>query len=89
MSRNFNIESLEKSFLVYEGDEYLGEVTMFSEGLINRLNEVYEENDYLHRLLDEYRKRNDYFVVVLSDCVKQGYDIDLEELFEKTQINAE
>lgn len=89
MSRNFNIESLEKSFLVYEGDEYLGEVTRFSEGLINRLNEVYEENDYLHRLLDEYRKRNDYFVVVLSDCVKQGYDIDLEELFEKTQINEE
>lgn len=80
MTERFRIEKLEKSMLIYEDETYLGEITLFSKGIIDRLNEMYNEIDSYENLLNQYRKTNDYLVTLLAEAVKQGFKVDTNQV---------
>ena len=80
MTERFRIEKLEKSMLIYEDETYLGEITLFSKGIIDRLNELYNEIDSYENLLNQYRKTNDYLVTLLAEAVKQGFKVDTNQV---------
>lgn len=75
----FRVEELDNSLLVYEKESYLGEITLFSREIVNKLNELYSYK----LLFEKYRRNNDYLVSLLSEAVKQGFAVDLEDILKE------
>lgn len=69
-----------KLFPVYEDDEYLGMIFEDSTQIVDRLNKLHDLNEQLYDLLKKYREINDFLTIKLSDAVKQGFEVDFEEL---------
>lgn len=80
MSERFNVEILESSMLLYEDKNYLGEITLLSRNIVDRLNNLYDENHSYEELLNQYRKTNDYLVTLLAEASKQGFEIELDKI---------